>query len=305
MSSIVLELQREVYEQQSSVSILLRKAYAIAKKLQVSDFEKWVQLELNGYPDNLQLLPEYRTVYGETKAFNPYNGYIPAIFQGNINEIINRRDIDYPITEIEDMIQTAKSKNSAVLMMNFPPDMQMDLMKHSEYNFQLSLHISTGQFQKIVDRVRNMILDWTLELEKIGVVGEGMTFNSEEKEKAAKSGDIIVNMIGHMNNSQIQQKAENSTQSQVIQTGIIQSELLSMINDIKKFHEEIIDQDTKQELQADIEVLESQSKSPKPKNGIIRETLKSVRNIAEGVTGSLIAATLQGKITSFINTIGG
>ncbi|MEK4879478.1 MULTISPECIES: AbiTii domain-containing protein [Paenibacillus] len=303
MSSMVLELQREAYEQKTSVSILLRKAYTLAKKLQVTELDKWATLELNGYYQEGVAVPEYRKVYGEVKGFNPYSGYIPTVFNQSINELITQRVLDIPITEIEDQVNMANSKKSQVLLFNYPPQIQSELMRLTGVELQFSLHVTTAQFQKIIDKVRNIILEWTLDLEGAGVMGEGMTFNSEEKDRAAKAGDTIINNIGSMTNSQLQQKAIESTQSQVIQSEVIQLELGTVIEDVKKLLEEIKDQAIKDELASDIEVLESQAKSPKPKQGIIKEALKSIRNIAEGVTGSLLASVLQGKITAFLATL--
>lgn len=49
MEGIVLELQREALSSNGDILSLLRKAYIIARKLDLKDFEKWVSCELNGY----------------------------------------------------------------------------------------------------------------------------------------------------------------------------------------------------------------------------------------------------------------
>lgn len=49
MSSVILELQNEMVSSKGSICDLLRKAYIIARKLRVTDFEKWLNNELNGY----------------------------------------------------------------------------------------------------------------------------------------------------------------------------------------------------------------------------------------------------------------
>ena len=51
------------------------------------------------------------------------------------------------------------------------------------------------------------------------------------------------------------------------------------------------DNDDKEIVRSDIETIESQLKSPKPRMLIIKEILKSTRNILEGMTGSLISAS--------------
>jgi hypothetical protein len=301
MTSIVLELQREAYEHNTSISILLRKAYTLAKKLQVTEFEKWCDLELNGY-DNHEL-PDYRFVHGEVKARNPYVGYIPAIFTPELHEIISKRNIPQPITEIEEYVRTGETNGNGTLMYTFTSDQQLMLMKLTGHDFQISLHIPTSQFKKIIDRVRNIILEWTLKLEEQNVRGEGMTFSDNEKQRASKTEGTIINYIGNMSNSQLQQNTTNSTQTLQISESI-KDELTSLIHDIKKLKEEVADPELQAELTSELEVLEAQVKSPKPKHTIIGETLKSIRNITEGIAGSLIASGIAAKIPIILTTLG-
>lgn len=301
MDSIVLELQREAYENNTPVSVLLKKAYILSKKLNIDEFSNWASLELNGYKDR-EKLPDYRKVYGQLKGLNPYHGYIPALFQKEIEELINNREILQPTTEIELYVKQGE-ENKGMLMFSFPSEAQQMLMKLTGVEFEMSLHVPVSQFNRILDKIRNIILDWTLKLEEEGVLGEGMTFSDKEKEKAEVTIPPMVTYIGNMFNSQLQQNTQNSQQSLKIEEFKIEN-LASLIPDLKKLQEELNDSDQKHELASEIVVLESQVNSPKPKMGIIRETLKSVRNIAEGTTGSLVATGIQDKITMLLAAIG-
>ena len=293
MESMVLELQREAYQQQTSASILLRKAYALSRKLKVEEFSKWAEHELNGYKDDEEV-PEYRIVFGEIKAFNPYRGFIPAYFDKEFQEKLSKRSIFAPITEIELMIKKAE-ENNETLYMKFSSELQKKL------EFEISNHIQAFQLSTILDKIRNIILDWTLKLEEQGVLGEGMAFSEKEKEKAVSTTSII-NYIGTMLNSQVQQNTENSEQNIGVNEFKVEN-LHTLISDLKLLQDEMTDTLMKQELASEVEVLESQVKSPKPKNGIIRETLASVRNIAEGTTGSLLATTIQSNITMLLSNL--
>lgn len=79
MDSIVIELQRDALNRQIPVSDLFRKAYVVARKLGVSDFEKWAESELNGYED-MQHIPGYRQITGAVKAWNQYHGWQSVFF---------------------------------------------------------------------------------------------------------------------------------------------------------------------------------------------------------------------------------
>lgn len=301
MESLVLELQREAYLQQTSVSVLLRKAYTLSRKLKVSEFSNWAELELNGYK-NANKLPDYRILYGEIKAFNPYHGYIPAYFHNEIESIIRKRDIFSPLTEVELLVKQG-NENKGMLMYKFPTHIQRELMKMTEVEFEVSLHIPVSQFNNILDQVRNIILEWTLKLEEEGVLGESMTFSEKEKETAVKSSAPIINHIGTMVNSQLQQNTEHSTQSLSLGEFKVES-LQSLISSLEKFRDEVQDPGVKQELASEIQVLQSQVKSPNPKPGIIKEALKSIRNIAEGTTGSIVAAGILQMVTIILTSLG-
>ena len=50
---IVIELQREALDENISIESLMRKAYQVAKKLGLKEFEKWINQEQNGYEDQI------------------------------------------------------------------------------------------------------------------------------------------------------------------------------------------------------------------------------------------------------------
>ena len=56
---IVIQLQREALDENVDIETLLRKAYLVARKLQLKDFEEWISSEQNGYNGDV---PDYRTV---------------------------------------------------------------------------------------------------------------------------------------------------------------------------------------------------------------------------------------------------
>ena len=70
MGSIVLELQQELLQWNCDIVNALRKAHLIATKLKLSEFDVWIQNELNGYTDRNDQIPEYRNVCGIVKLHN-------------------------------------------------------------------------------------------------------------------------------------------------------------------------------------------------------------------------------------------
>jgi len=47
--SIILELQQQAIDSNTDILSILRKALLVSRKLELTDFEQWINNELNGY----------------------------------------------------------------------------------------------------------------------------------------------------------------------------------------------------------------------------------------------------------------
>ncbi len=162
--------------------------------------------------------------------------------------------------------------------------MQLKFMKFSVVKLEVSLHIPVSQFENIPNRVRDIILDWTLSLEEKGILGENMTLNSDEK-KSANQIINIYNQIGTMINSQLQQNNNNSSQTESVGEFKVES-LKEIIDQGKALIEELTDDNTKAELKSELTVLEAQMISPNPQKTIIKESLfqlEIMQKVLQGV----------------------
>ena len=115
MAKIVIELQHEALKSDFDIMNLLRKAYLVARKLKLQEFEDWVNNELNGYKD-LDKIPDYRLLRGEIKAWNPYHGWIPVILQ-NDNEDITTHLASDSLANLLNVYENSENKN-AILQFN-------------------------------------------------------------------------------------------------------------------------------------------------------------------------------------------
>lgn len=280
MQSLVLALQQDALNEGVSTVALLRKALVVAKKLDVGEIEEWLSNELNGYAEGKEI-PEYRYLRGELKVFDPYRGWMPLHF-GNPRdaERLARRATSQSIAELE------KIDTSDSAYMPFSPAIEKLLMDGMEIPLQPSLHISTTQIGGIVERVRNTVLEWALSLEKRGILGEGMAFTAQEKE-TAHSVYHIRNFIGSMNDSQIQQDTENSSQS--YETSIDLQAVRAILGELQSRKEELrLAIDDKRRLDDLLESVGKEVDSPNPKTGVVREGISSIRSIVEGAAGSAL-----------------
>lgn len=293
---LILELQSDALNSKNSVSNLLRKALVASKKLGISEIEEWIKNELNGYSSNAEV-PSHREVRGQIKVWNPYHGWQPLNFgDPEEAEALSKRKISQTIGELDAIASEAKTES---LHVPFPQDIVNKLMEGMDVPLQPTLHISPTEVVGILDTTRNLILDWALELEQKGIVGEGLSFSKEERQAASQVTYQITNNIGSMENSQIQQNSPAGKQKISLKTS--SEEILKFVQQLKN---EILSLELSprelSELQADICTIETQSNSPKPKNVILKESLKSVRTILEGAAGSTTATMLLSELAKLL-----
>jgi hypothetical protein len=176
------------------------------------------------------------------------------------------------------------------------------LMEEMKTQVPPVLQVQLSELCRIIDAIRNTILNWALKLEEDGIIGDGMTFSKEEKEVADKVSYNINNFYGDVTNSQVQQGTHSLFQSQTV-FGIDSASLIALIEGIKGcMHESGLDLELVKELQSELDTLSAQANSPKPKKSIIKEGLLSIQRIIEGAAGSAVAQYLP-QIVAFVSKL--
>jgi hypothetical protein len=105
-----------------------------------------------------------------------------------------------------------------------------------------------------------------------------------------------------MTNSTLQQATSYSTinfQLNETKTADLDT-ILKSLNEIKDGLN--ISNELRGELLSEIQTLEIQRQSPKPKSSIIGEALKSVRTILESIAGSAMTPIIVGQITQLLGS---
>lgn len=180
MKGIVIELEKEALNEQASVESLLRKAYLVARKLKLEEFEEWINNEQNGYKGNA---PDYRMINGEYKAWNPYRGWIPVILSPKLGEVASRIPLNQSVSALREIYTS--HENSIQFTLNTKMNA---LLNQSTDGFETRFVFETSRSEiyRILSTVRNKILEWALFLEENEIIGEGMTFTDKEKRKHKK-----------------------------------------------------------------------------------------------------------------------
>lgn len=197
MSSLVLDLQNEILNTNCNVIDVLRKAHLIAYKLNLKEFDEWVTNELNGYKSNRKV-PQYRKVRGVLKGLNVVHGWQPVIIENSkIENMLCERTLLNPISYLVSLV----SNNTNDVSITFSGDAQEMFNEWVGTGFptHFKLQIAHSAVESIIEIVKNNILEWTLKLEREGIVGEDMLFNEKEKESAQNIQQTIHYYLGETN----------------------------------------------------------------------------------------------------------
>jgi hypothetical protein len=182
MGSAVNDLQRAILGGQQPLTQLLRQTKVIAADLNLEDVEQWVDLELGGYPKDIEL-PKYRTYMAQSlETRHPMYGWQ---FAGHLGIPVKA---SVPIAEIENY-----AKGEAIA---FPVTDNFTLRDQIGDTAMVSswpqrFLVAGSQFKKIIDAVTDELLRWTTELQKRGIKGENMNFDEQEKRTA---GNLTFNI---------------------------------------------------------------------------------------------------------------
>ncbi len=293
MCSLVLDLQQEVLKLDCDILNALRRAHLIAVKLNLKDFDSWVTAELNGYDNNSDTIPEYRKLQGRLKAWNPYRGWIPVIFQDTeIQNLFCSIPLKYSIGNILELYNNSDDN----IIISYPGmDKLLNEMSEVPIETYYGFHIHKHVFRSIIENVKNCLLEWTMKLEKEGILGEDMRFNMEE----TKMAEIIpqqINYYGTVINGDVDKSQVVSGDKNIVSFSY--ESAFDLITKIKESIEsESLSEEDKESAIELIDEAEDKIKN-QSKPGTIKAILSGLRDflIAAGanVTGTLIGQFLKG-----------
>ena len=285
MTALVPELVNAAIDTSISLGDLLRRALVVARRLAIPELVEWLNSELNGYDS--ESVPAYRRIQGQLMAENPFRGTIPFFPSPDIVELLSDFEVRQSAFELIRLAQ-----NPTSVFSHFPPNVEHTLMKMMQESNGITmrpvLKFSPVQVQGVIEKVRSQVLDFALDLESKGVLGEGMSFSQEEKQ-------IVQQQHYHfqdVNGSQIQIGSERANQT-MTQTNGDMSAVLALIDLLHdSIEREHIAEDARNELQAELATLQAQAASPKPKWPIIKATVSSIKAILENTAGGMLATQL-------------
>lgn len=295
MAGIVLELQKELLSSNCDIVSVLRKAHLIAVKLKLSDFDQWIQYELNGYTDQSEC-PEYRKLQGILKYYNQYHGWCSILIQNDeLEKKICKIEIINSISEIMSLCKSSKD-----IMSEFHGK-ELDYINklcNMPFPQRIALYVSSTAVKDIEEKVKNAILEWTLKLEEEGIVGENMMFTEKEKDCATNIPQTVNNYYGPTSvinstfgNAQIVSGNGNTVSFTYDKVKDVVDEVEKSISDSNLSQDDMA---IITEFLSDIKSKIEEEKSP----AILKAALIGLKdfliNVGAGVAAGIIQAKIQG-----------
>lgn len=185
MEGIVLELQKDALDEKVDINSLLRKAYLVAHKLKLKEFENWITQEQEGYKSKI---PDYRYLGGGIKAYIPGTGWIAIVFSEETEEIASRLPFPNPISVMYDLYNSNETPSISFVLSSGVIESLSNIYPNAT---QFSFFSSKSELFRIINTVKNKVLEWSLLLEDNGINGEGLSFSEKEIEAAQES--VVIN----------------------------------------------------------------------------------------------------------------
>lgn len=296
MASLVQELEQDAYNSSASLSNMLRKAKAVAVKLQLQQPMEWVEAELNGYTN--AEVPDYRVIAGRAKSRNPFHGWQPLMFgDADIERMVCEFPIRNSVREIEHLMEGEGEPSIALNGKQVETLCEMAGMP----TLPISVFFPRGRFVSILDAVRNKVLDWSLQLQAAGINGEGMSFLPEEKAKVSgdKGHTYNIGSIGNFAGNLGGQVDGDVTATSTQNMGQELEKVAVLVAQLRTYQGQMgLDAQKQAQVSRHVDALDEELRGGKPKPGVIMGLLKSIKATAEGAAGNLVASGVISAISS-------
>lgn len=226
--SIVLQLQRLSLDDNINVSNLLRKAYFVARKLNISDVKDFLSKEINGYSEE-DIIPPFRTMKGDLIAFDGKKEIELNLTSSHISEYYFCRNAMHTLEEVykqyanNDIIYIKVSDEKTLInikeqIRQHDNRMYSNLglsnnILHNELfeimrpQYKILLKINKLQYNHIFNTIRSFVSEWSIQLEEQGYIDDRFQFTKEIKMSVNNNYNIntVNGIIGNINNSTVNQ----------------------------------------------------------------------------------------------------
>ncbi len=173
---LIQEIRHDIVEPRSSLASVRRKTRLLAQELAAEELIRWVQDELNGYPDGRDV-PAYRRLAASSVGFfaGPFgravdNYPIPlSLLPDNVREFASQVVLKNPVAEIEDMAARQMTGHE-----RWPPEAVLLVRDKLELSGGFVLIdarkiLPSHALRGVLDSIQNRLLEFIITLEGISV----------------------------------------------------------------------------------------------------------------------------------------
>jgi len=239
--SLVLELQKELLDNTAPLSQLAIKAWTVAKKLKLEDDAAQFRREFDGYSD-YEDVPNYRQIKGTLQKYQlsqwknvSENGI--CIYSTSFYHNKPITDFTFPVRKPIRTLEKELNVIGDVAETIRPFSLQFRLKKaiYIHDNDKYRCAYSPTVHSDILHEIKINLIEWTMSLSENGILGNGMSFEEDEKEMAKQIIHAGGNVI-------LQNNPNNSPQNVTFNTNQLEvfDKLLDAVNIIEN-NEQIVE----------------------------------------------------------------
>jgi hypothetical protein len=294
MTGLVEEIQRAALDPNVRASTLLRQVKLAAVKLKLDTVEQWVEAELRGYQDGSPV-PDYRKLGGVAMARDAFSRFEPIIL-GEGMDWMRTATVGDAIASIEALLD---SQNDGGMMKRYPTKMIAELSKSNGTQIaEAGCVLQRSSFVRILDAVRNLVLDWAIGLERAGVTGDGISFTPEEQRQAHTASSVInVGPIGSMTGN----IGIDIASGDIINAPVNVEKVRNLVSQVRSSASALTNEGVDGEaLTAAIKAIEQQLSAEHPT--LLRHALSELEKVVMKASGSLIAQGVLAVLHQILGT---
>jgi hypothetical protein len=286
--SFVKDILAAAVDDKISTTRLIRMARVGAAQVATPEFQEWLDREAKGY-SNLRggEIPPYRRVEGTLFARYP-QGWAEVKARTPVDrklmETFSEMPLAHEIAEIETL-----ARPDGLIMVEYAGDAETMVLGHLPGASKVGIHVPANFFTRVVEHVRDMVLEWAMELDRAGILGSNGSFTENEKAAASKLLASVENHFhGDLRNVMLQQASPGATQAM---TGPDLQGLGEIVTVLRESMKDLrFDEDVRSTLELRVAELEKELQAPSPGTWALRTSLAAIWTLGSGVVSSYVAA---------------
>lgn len=217
--SLLNDIKKDAIDSKSDISELLRRCKVLAYRLDNDEFKLWIEYELNGYPEEVDV-PKYRQIHVE--SYGNFAGTFGSrienspialsALESNHRAYFSKHNCGESVSSISSVIRKTSDLN---LRGSWPHDLILyygDKLSSNYHLVEAWQAIPVSSLITILDTVKNRILTFVLELEKESPnIGEDATIPIDKDKIQQNFRTIIMGNVTNLVSSGSQSVTYNTS----------------------------------------------------------------------------------------------